>query len=192
MKKVFFVFFLALSVLNGVKGESNCENCLVTSFPVNKVIAASPSDLLKQTLLIPQFDAVASDTKDAATLNEEIKAKNAEIVRIVKKNYGGKFKLVSIKQIESLKKQGYRYYLDVVIMPRQMHEANKEIMVSSYRKFKSLNAVLTNRNTQFNYYFYIRDLHSDDVYLSADFRGKFNEHDAMQTFLEQVTDESIK
>jgi hypothetical protein len=59
-------------------------------------------------------------------------------------------------------------------------------MVSAYRKHQTANSMFTNYSAQFHYYFYIRNLQTDDAYISTDFKGKFLAYEAMEYFFDQV------
>ncbi|RMG69425.1 MAG: hypothetical protein D6722_10380 [Bacteroidetes bacterium] len=106
---------------------------------------------------------------------------------MLEKAYPYPYKLVSLSQVEAMKAAGYRYYLDMVLMPKQMDQPKREAMVPSYEKYETANKMYKNRYTQFHYYFYIRDLETDDAYMGTRLRGHFETYPAIQRFCKQVS-----
>ncbi|MBX7242314.1 MAG: hypothetical protein K1X92_11245 [Bacteroidia bacterium] len=187
MKKVFLSVFLVLLFVS-VSARSVYEGCGFEE-PVKSLYTSIPKDLKTSVLLVPQYDIVPGDVPNAALINRSAKEGNAEIIRILKKSYSGKYKTVSLKEVEKKKQEGNRYFMDMVVMPKQMKEPKKEAMISSYRKFKTANAMFANYDAQFHYYFYIRDLKTDDAYLTEKFHGRFQAYQSMEEFLKRVNTE---
>lgn len=160
--------------------------------PVKEIVKGVPNDLKQSELLVPQYDLVPSNVPNAQSINRSVKEGNEEIQRILRKHYDGKYKMVSLKEVESMKAKGYKYLMDLVVMPKQFKEPKKEAMVSVIRKFKTANAMFANYDAQYHYYFYIRDLTTDNAYITQKFHGRFMAYDSMDEFFTQVSKEMAK
>lgn len=188
MKKIFlFSLYLIATNLYAKPIYDGCTHQL--SEPVKEIVKGIPDDLKQSELLVPQYDAVPSNVPNAQTINRSVKEGNEEIQRILRKHYDGKYKMVSLKEVESMKAKGYKYLMDVVVMPKQFKEPKKEAMVSVTRKFKTANAMFANYDAQYHYYFYIRDLSTDNAYITQKFHGRFLAYDSMDEFFTQVSKE---
>lgn len=187
MKKVFLSVFIVLLFVS-VSARNVFEGCTYQE-PVKNVYSSIPKGLRTSVLLVPQYDIVPKEVPNSALINRSAKEGNAEILRILKKSYSGKYKMVSLKEIENMKQAGSRYFMDMVVMPKQMKEPKKEAMLASFRKFKTANAMFANYDAQFHYYFYIRDLNTDDAYLTEKFHGRFQAYQSMEEFLKRVNTE---
>ena len=160
---------------------------------VNKIIQNVPDDLAESTLLIPRYDlfdleeALGKRRDFVINYNKAARRNNTTINDIVKKSYSHEYKLVGLKDVEGFKSDGsYKYYMDMVLMPKQMPMVKREAMVPTFVKFNNLNKMLSNRNTQFRYYWYIRDLETNDAYITTDLRGQKEEYTGMGKFLKIV------
>ncbi len=157
--------------------------------PIKDIFKSVPQDLKPSILLVPKYDIVPSDIPNASRINRSVKEGNAEILRIVKKSYSGKYKMVSLKEVGEMKASGSRYFLDMVVMPKQRKEPKKEAMIATYQKFKTANEMFANYDVQFHYYFYIRDLQTEDAYITKKFHGRFLAYEALEEFLKQANRE---
>ncbi|MEM6348134.1 MAG: hypothetical protein AAF927_29910 [Bacteroidota bacterium] len=161
---------------------------------VNNIIKEVPDELINTTLLLPRF---VEYTKESApegmpesyikVNNREAKRCNETMLEMAKKNYPFKVKLVDFSEIEEYRKQGYRYYLDMVLMPKQMEEPKKEVMVPSFVKYKSPQHMFTNVYVQFHYYYYIRDLETNDAYITTRLKGNEEAFVGINKFFKQLT-----
>lgn len=165
-------------------------------FTVAAVVADAPEDLPRHTLLVPRYDlldpepgATGDKRKFIATVNKNAMTGNRFIKDLVAKNYPHPFRLVSLSEVDSLRAAGERYFLDMVLMPKQMREAEPQAMIASFRRFRSTNRMFVNRNAQFHFYFYIRDLQSETAYVGTRFRGHLEAYNAMQLCLRHIADD---
>ncbi|MCI4668170.1 MAG: hypothetical protein MRZ79_08535 [Bacteroidia bacterium] len=165
---------------------------------VTKVIQGVPSDLSLETLLIPRYDFW--DPEDApkgappsvvVRYNREAKKANTTIDGIAQKYYSTKYKMADIKEVEAMKAQGYKYFMDMVLMPKGMREAEPRAMVPSFIKFGETYKMFNNRYTQFNYYFYIRDLETNEAYVTTRLKGNFDVYTSMRIFFKQVSKDML-
>lgn len=173
--------------------ESSIETVIRDDLTVNKIIQNVPDDLAESTLLIPRYDlfdleeALGKRRDFVINYNKAAKRNNTTINDIVKKSYAHEYKLVGLKDVEGFKSDGsYKYYMDMVLMPKQMPMVKREAMVPTFVKFNNLNKMLSNRNTQFRYYWYIRDLETNDAYITTNLRGQKEEYSGMGKFLKIV------
>ncbi len=160
---------------------------------VNRVITGVPEDLDKQTLLVARYDlmdleeVMAPQKRDyLLSVNRAAKTGNTIINDIFKDKYPFEYKLVGLQQVQTYKAEGYRYFMDLVWMPKQMKEPKKEAMEPAYERFDSANRMFANRNAQFHYYFYIRDLETGDAYITSRFMGNADAYNGMKKFVAQV------
>ncbi|MEZ4852358.1 MAG: hypothetical protein R3B93_27890 [Bacteroidia bacterium] len=167
-----------------------------TGDPVSEVLQTVPNDIEKENLLIPRFDLL--DAEDGAVgtrrdfivrVNKAAKRSNTTLNEIVSKAYPYPYKMVSLSEVESLKAEGYTYFLDMVLMPKQMKTHKVEAMVPAYEKYQSANRMYNNRNTQFHYYFYIRNLQTDEAFISTRFKGSSEAYPGIKYFLKQIVKE---
>ena len=161
--------------------------------PVNKVIKGVPADLNEQTLLIPRFEFL--DVENAAPgerrefivrYNKVAKKSNTSLNEAVMKNYPFEYKLVDLQQVPSMKEEGFRYFVDMVLMPKQMTEVKEEAMIPAYEKYESASKMYRNRNTMWHYYFYIRDLETNDAYVTSKLSGNWDVYRGIGKFMRQV------
>jgi hypothetical protein len=165
-------------------------------FTVSAVRTEAPRDLPQHTLLVPRYDlldpepgATGDKRKFIATVNKNAMTGNRFIKDLVAKHYPHPFRLVSLGEVDSLRAAGERYFLDMVLMPKQMREAEPKAMIASFRKFRSANRMFVNRNAQFHFYFYIRDLQSETAYVGSRFRGHLEAYNAMQLCLKRMAED---
>lgn len=161
---------------------------------VNKIYEGVPEDLSKQKLLVPRYDFMDMENLPdgappniAVRFNKEAKKGNTTIAELAEKNYAFKYKLTSVSEVEELKEQGYKYYMDMVLMPKGMKEPEKRAMVPSYDKYGAAHKMFNNRYTQFHYYFYIRDLETNDAYVTSKMKGNWDVYNCMRLFFRQVS-----
>ncbi len=160
---------------------------------VRNIIESVPMELKGETLMIPRFDlldpekaVMGEERKFMIAVNRQAKQGNTTMNKVVLKNYDHTYGLVTLQSIDSLQEKGYRYFVDMVLMPKQMKYPKKEAMIPMYRKHKSLNSAFTNRYSQFVYYFYIRDLRTNDAYISSKFKGHPEAYKGIGNFLKRV------
>ncbi|MEZ4829928.1 MAG: hypothetical protein R3C61_27140 [Bacteroidia bacterium] len=160
---------------------------------VNKIFTQSPEALKENVLLIPRFDLMDPEEGETGSrrtfiieANKAAKRANSSLKETIDKSYRLEYKMVSLSDVESFANEGYRYYLDMVLMPKQMTEAKKEAMRPSFVKYSTANKMYKNNNLQFHYYFYIRDLSTDDAYVSSRLKGNADVYIGMKKFLSQV------
>ncbi|MDX2247698.1 MAG: hypothetical protein SF052_13015 [Bacteroidia bacterium] len=160
---------------------------------VNDIFSDSPKELKEKVLLIPRFDLM--DPEEGVTgnrrtfiieANKAAKRANSSLKETIDKSYSFEYKLVSLSEVESLKEEGYRYYMDMVLMPKQMETPKKEAMRPSFVRHSTANKMYQNNNLQFHYYFYVRDLETDDAYISSRLKGNADVYIGMKKFLSQV------
>lgn len=168
-----------------------------------KILKETPADLASQTLIVPMFEDRILDEGEQSLyktdkgfraqvqrFNELVKEQNKFITTEINKSYkGGKYMQAKLRDVDSLAKKGYKYYLDLIIMPKQFHEPEKQALAPSYRLHQTANTMFNNYNEQFHYYFYIRDIQTHDIYLSKEFKGNVFMYDAMSDFLKRVKKE---
>ena len=94
--------------------------------------------------------------------------------------------------MEQYKADGYKYFLDVAIMPKQLKQPKPEALTPAYERVTSANKMFLNRNIQFHYYFYIRDIQTGDVFLSTDFEGFEFTYKSLEKFMKQVKKDAGK
>lgn len=170
--------------------------------PIAEIFRAVPADLGKDNkLLVAIFEdrilnpmeqrALARDkqfAKQVEELKRMVAERNEELTHILKK-YNVPYQLVKMHEIDSLRNAGYKYYLDMAIMPKQFKDPKKEAMYASYTRFDNANEMYANYNVQFHYYFYIRNLQNDDVYLTQEFKGYEQGFVSLEKFLDKVKKE---
>ena len=160
---------------------------------VNRVITGVPDDLDRQTLLVARYDLADMEEvmppkrrEYLLSVNKAAKIGNTTINDIFKAQYPFEYKLVGLQQVQVYKAEGYRYFMDLVWMPKQMKEPKKEAMKPAYERFESANRMFSNRNAQFHYYFYIRDLETGDAYITSRFQGNADAYNGMKKFVAQI------
>lgn len=195
MKKLHLLMFMLLSFSQFTFAQE--EEPLFRN-----ILWETPADLASQTLLVPMYENRVLDEGEQSLykedkqfraqvlrFNELVKEQNKNISTELEKSYKGKFQLVKLREVDSLAKKGYKYYLDLIIMPKQFHEPEKKALKASYRAHETGSTMFNNYDAQFNYYFYIRNIQTNDVYLSKEFKGNFFLYDAMSDFLKRVRKE---
>lgn len=182
---------LALMAINGRGALLPAQQ--PSRFPVNEVHHDAPADLANTTLLIPAFDLVTAGPEATPrrkayvdNVNAMAEESNASLKKVISKTYPFSYELTSIAEVESYKQKGYRYFLDMVIMPKQMTRVKKAAMVSTYRKYETANRMYRNENYQFQFYFYIRDLQTDDAYMGTRMRGNADVYPGIKKFLKEI------
>ncbi|MEL6670647.1 MAG: hypothetical protein AAFR61_00500 [Bacteroidota bacterium] len=169
-----------------------------TSSPVNNIIKGVPKDLSQQTLLIPRFEFL--DVENAAPgerrdfivrYNKAAKKSNTSLNEAVMKNYPFEYKLINLQHVQALKEEGYRYYMDMVLMPKQMDEVKVEAMIPTYEKYESASRMYRNKNTMWHYYFYIRDLETNDAYITSKLGGNWDVYRGIGKFMRQVKKDAV-
>ncbi|MEM6803201.1 MAG: hypothetical protein AAF696_17475 [Bacteroidota bacterium] len=149
-----------------------------SQIPVNKIIPDTPEDLDKNVLLIPRFDFM--DVEDGAVgkrrqfivhNNRKAKESNTTLNKTIMKAYPYEYKLISMSEIGYYRNEGYKYFLDMALMPKQMKQPKPEALIPAYEKWRTANKMYSNRNTMWHHYFYIRDIQQDDAYISQNFKG---------------------
>lgn len=165
---------------------------------VTKVIKGVPKNLSTETLLVPRYDLWDPEDAPAGAppsivvrYNREAKKANTTIASIAQKHLSAKYKMADISEVEALKEEGYRYFMDMVLMPKGMKEPETRAMVPSYVKFGETYKMFKNRYTQFNYYFYIRDLETNEAYITTKFRGNFDVYTSMKLFFKHVSKDML-
>jgi hypothetical protein len=197
MQKLHFLMLILLGLFQATFAQE--------SKPFRTILWETPADLSTQTLLVPMYENRVLDEGEQSLykedkqfraqvlrFNELVKEQNQNISTELEKSYKGKYKLVKLSEVDSLSKKGYKYYLDLIIMPKQFHEPEQKALVASYRAHETGSTMFNNYDAQFNYYFYIRNIQTDDVYLSKEFKGNFFLYDAMSDFLKRVRKELKK
>lgn len=156
----------------------------------NRIYYEAPKDLLKQVLLIPAFDELTAHIGDSPQrrayverVNKAAVEANATLRQVVEKNYPYRYKLISLSEVAQFRADKYRYFLDLVIMPKQMDYLKAEALVPSYEKYQTANKMYRNNNLQFHYYFYVRDLQKDDIYASSKLKGNAEVYKGIGKFL---------
>ena len=146
--------------------------------PVNRIIPDTPEDLDKNVLLIPRFDfmdaedgAVGQRRKFIVSMNRRAKEANTTLNKTIMKAYPYEYKLISLSEINYYKAEGYKYFLDMALMPKQMKQPKPEALVPAYDKWRTANKMYNNRNSMWHHYFYIRDIQENDAYITQKFKG---------------------
>ncbi|MEO0895539.1 MAG: hypothetical protein AAFY71_03895 [Bacteroidota bacterium] len=185
MKRIALSFTLIICLLLSAHSQK---------LTVNKVIQGVPEDLSTATLIVPRYDFMDIENLPdgappslAVRFNKEAKKANTTIAGVADKNYALKYKLASVSEVEAMKEEGYKYYMDMVLMPKGMKEPEKRAMVPSYDKYGAAHKMFNNRYTQFHYYFYIRDLETNDAYITSKMKGNWDVYNCMRLFFKQVS-----
>ncbi len=191
MKFIFILWIFLSAFCLGLQGQND--------LPINETFEDVPENLATEVLLIPRYDIM--DLKNlpdglspavASKFNREAERANSYIRAIAQKHYPTKFVLVSLSDIDSLREEGYRYFMDMVLMPKQLRAPEPKAMIPSYDKYGATHKMFNNRYTQFHYYFYIRDLESDDAYLTSKFRGERDVYQGIKRFLKQLEKDMVE
>ena len=185
--------FIALSLLSVCLGSLSKSQAPENDFPVNDIIYNVPADLANDTLLVPRYDfldpedgAVGTRRDFIVNVNRQAKKGNTTINEIALKSYPYPYKLISLKEVGWYRSHGYKYFMDMALMPKQMKQANPRALEPSYEKFGTANKMYRNRNTMWHFYFYIRDLQTDDAYMTSKLRGSFEVYRCMKAFFGRV------
>ncbi len=170
---------------------------LPSQLPVNDIYEGIPPDLFAHQLMIPQFDLLVpegaitpGERRHIMNVNRQVREGNTILNKILSKDYKKPSLLVSLDQIDSLQSVGHKYFLDMVLMPKQMHYPKKAAMIPSFIKFETANHMYNNTYSQFHYYFYIRDLQTGNAYITTRFRGNADVYKCISVFLKQVIKDS--
>ncbi|MDX1905864.1 MAG: hypothetical protein SF053_02450 [Bacteroidia bacterium] len=160
---------------------------------VNNIIQDVPADLRDSVLLVARYDELPEEPGAApdrqayiAQVNRNAARGNEVLREVVRGIYPHPVEFVSLADIPAYKARGYAYFVDMVLMPKQMTVAKKEAMVPAWIKYGTANKMFANRYTQFQFYFYIRDLRTDDAYVTTRLRGHAEAYDGIRKFLGQV------
>ncbi|MEM6766509.1 MAG: hypothetical protein AAF655_16360 [Bacteroidota bacterium] len=160
---------------------------------MEQIYEGVPDDISEETLLIPRFDFLDPEEamegekrKFVIAVNKQAKIGNTTINDIALKSYPFTYQLITLQEVEGMVAKGYKYFMDMVLMPKQMSHAQREAMIPSYIKYKSANKMFTNRYTQFRYYFYIRDLTTHDAYITTKLKGYPEVYPGMKGFLKRI------
>jgi hypothetical protein len=197
MKNILFISLMLVFSLAWAQDDEEEQEPEGERITVNTIITDAPDDLAKDTLLVPRFDlmmpevgATGERRKFIASVNSYARKSNSYLKEILDKNYPYPYRLVGLSEVDSLKDAGKRYFLDLVLMPKQMERVKKEAMVSAYRKYRTANKMYNNRDPQFHYYFYIRNLQTDDAYVNSRLRGNLEVYPAVKATLVQAVKDS--
>lgn len=168
-------------------------NIALAQAPINEVFYDVPDDLKEHKLMIPRYDLFdPEDVMDGARrrmviqMNRQAKVANTTLNDVVQKAYPYPYQLASLGDVEAMKEKGYRYFMDMVLMPKQMDIAKREAMVPAYKKYMTANKMYTNKYTQFQYYFYIRDLETNNAYMTTNMKGQAEVYRGIKAFLKIV------
>ena len=160
---------------------------------VEKIIEGVPADLTSENLLVPRFDVYdVDDAPDGMPIhilpryNKLARQNNTSIKKTVEASCDLDYTMVSLNDVPQQKEGGFKYYLDMVLMPKQMRYPEKRAMIPSWEKYENVNKMFTNPYVQFHYYFYIRNLETDDAYITTRFKGHYDVYSAMKICLKQV------
>ncbi|MEO0582936.1 MAG: hypothetical protein AAF135_12000 [Bacteroidota bacterium] len=160
---------------------------------VNKIIEGVPTDLAESKLLVARYDVYDMDDKPEGMppqvlprYNKLAKQSNSSIKKTIDAAYAHDYQMVGLPSVPEMKAEGYKYFMDMVLMPKQMSYPEKRAMVPAYEKYESTGKMFGNRYVQFHFYFYIRNLETNDVYITTRFKGNYDVYAAMKVHLKQV------
>lgn len=180
-----------LCLLLGTPTSSTIQN---NERPVKDIIFNVPQELANDTLLIPRYDfldpedgAVGARRDFIVNVNKQAKKGNTTINEIALKAYPFPYKLISLSEVEWYRANGYKYFMDMALMPKQMRQPEPRALVPSFEKFSTANKMFRNRNSMWHFYFYIRDLSNEDAYMTSKLRGSFEVYRCMKAFLGRVS-----
>ena len=158
-----------------------------------RIFYSAPAELDQEILLIPAFDTLqmakhATPERMAYVqkVNMAAKGANATLKEVIEGIYPYKYQLVSLKEVKTWEEKGIRYFLDLVLMPKQMQQLKMEALIPSYEKHTTANKMYRNNNLQFHYYFYIRDLQNGDIYAGTKPKGNAAVYKGIDKFLKQI------
>ncbi|MEM7373941.1 MAG: hypothetical protein AAF587_35295 [Bacteroidota bacterium] len=191
MIKLPFVTAFLLSLLGGSLPSSLS---LEDERPVNDIIFNVPQELANDTLLIPRYDfldpedgAVGARREFVVNVNKQAKKGNTTINEIALKSYPYPYKLISLSEVAWYRDNGYKYFMDMALMPKQMRQPEPKALIPAFEKFSTANKMFRNRNSMWHFYFYIRDLSTDDAYMTSKLKGSFEVYRCMKSFLGRVS-----
>ena len=171
--KLIYIVLASLFSLQAPSSEAPSQQ-----IPVNRIIPDTPEDLDKNILLVPRFDfmdaedgAVGQRRKFIVSMNRRAKEANTTLNKTILKAYPFEYKLISLSEINYYKANGYKYFLDMALMPKQMKQPKPEALVPAYEKWRTANKMYNNRNSMWHHYFYIRDIQENDAYITQKFKG---------------------
>ncbi|RMG27577.1 MAG: hypothetical protein D6730_06915 [Bacteroidetes bacterium] len=163
---------------------------------VNEVFYRAPDDLSSQVLLVPAFDVLEMQENDppdrkayVEKVNQAAIEANEALRQVIAKAYPYRFQLIGLGEVAAYKEKGYKYFLDLVIMPKQMERVKQAAMVPAYKKFTTANRMYRNGNYQFHYYFYIRDIQKDNAYVGKKLKGDPEVYRGISRFLRNIAKE---
>ncbi|MEL6252700.1 MAG: hypothetical protein AAFR87_11865 [Bacteroidota bacterium] len=171
--KLIYILLASFFCLQAPSTETSVQQT-----PVNRIIPNTPEDLDKNVLLIPRFDfmdaedgAVGQRRKFIVSMNRRAKEANTTLNKTIMKAYPYEYKLISLSEINYYRAEGYKYFLDMALMPKQMKQPKPEALVPAYDKWRTANKMYNNRNSMWHHYFYIRDIQENDAYITQKFKG---------------------
>jgi len=186
------MFILKVLLISAVSFFTTGPEAISQQIPVNKIIPDTPKDLFSDTLLIPRFDfmdvedgAVGRRREFVVSMNRRAKESNTTLNKAIYKAYPYEYKLISLSEINYYKAKGYKYFLDMALMPKQMKQPKPEALVPAYEKYKTANKMYNNRNRMWHHYFYIRDIQTDDAYITKNFKGNPEVYPGISRLLKQ-------
>ena len=152
---------------------------------VRQIYYDMPPGLAKDTLLVPAYDVFdegklyGQALKKLRRFNRSAEEGNETLTKLLLKHYGMPFRLVPLSEVATYQQAGYTYFLDVVAMPRQWPKGEAGAMYASFRRYKTANNMYRINNFQFHYYFYIRELQTEDAFFATKPRGHRDVYTAM-------------
>lgn len=168
--------------------------CAFAQLPIGQIHHSAPPALAAQRLLVPEFELTipeaaqnVAERQHMLQVNRQVREANTIMFGILAKSYGQPFELAPLRMADSLAAAGVsRYFLDMALMPKQLEAPKPAAMVPVFQRHRKANTMFYNTNLQFYYYFYIRDLQSQDVWLSSRFKGYAQPYKGMQAFLRRI------
>lgn len=145
---------------------------------VKEVHIGMPKDLFDAPLLLPQYEYIEEEPfandpaqlKNIQSMNSRMTSEN-KALRSYYTNYKGPSKIVLFEDYETFYKEGHKYVLDFFWMPKQMEAPEQRAMVPFFVRAANLNQALVELRPQFNIYFYIRNLQTEEAYILKEFKG---------------------
>ncbi|MFK7971215.1 MAG: hypothetical protein AB8F95_12650 [Bacteroidia bacterium] len=159
---------------------------------VSEVHYDFPSALMHDTLIIPAYETFSTkgltgkDLQKTKRINALSKEHNETQRKLLVKYYPFPWKMVPLALVEAHKNRGHYYYLDYVPMPRHWRVPNPEAMVAMFLRYDRTLQIYRISNFQFWYYFYIRDLSTDQAYMSNPPHGHADVYTGMKWLWKHV------
>lgn len=163
MKRLALLPLIILSFVFGLSGQQPGVTSVSWEFP---------EALRTDTLIIPMYEVFSTrglsgkKLKQAQRVNSLSKEHNETMIKLLDKYYPYPWKLVPLAYVRDYTTDGHYYYLDYVPMPRHWRVPNPDAMVSMHLRYKRTLEIYRIHDYQFWYYFYIRDLSTDEAYMS--------------------------